>query len=59
MTKQFKMIEISDTMARYYFNGDIREVYIVHPDGSESLVADIEAIQTKSSDDVFAIEEDD
>jgi hypothetical protein len=58
MTKKFKMIEISPNMARYYFNGDIREVYIIHPDGTESLVASIEAIQTISDDDVFGIEDD-
>jgi hypothetical protein len=53
----FKVTEISDTMARYYFCGDIREVYIIHPDGTESLVGDIIAIQIKSTDDVFAIED--
>jgi len=51
------MIEISETMARYFFNGNICSVYIVYPDGTERMVEDIADIQTRHSDCVLGREE--
>jgi len=50
------MIEISETMARYLFNSD-EEVYILYPDGTESLVEDITDIQDIDDDCIFGREE--
>lgn len=47
------MIEISLGMARYLFNSK-EEVYICYPDGSESLIHDINEIINLNSDCILA-----
>jgi hypothetical protein len=51
--KDWKMTEISKDMAEYLFNTN-KEVYILHSDGSESLVEDLQ--QIRNTEELLGVE---